>query len=47
MPLPKPHPTEERYNFIKRCMSDQKMKSEYPKEFQRLAVCSTQYKKNK
>lgn len=43
MPLPKPHKGEERDAFISRCMSDDIMKSEYPKEDQRAAVCIKQW----
>jgi len=40
MPIPKPNPGEHHDQFIVRCMSDEKMKSEYPNEKQRLAVCA-------
>jgi soluble P-type ATPase len=39
MPIPKPNKFEREDEFIKRCMSDEKMKSEYDQE-QRYAVCS-------
>ena len=45
MPLPKPTPTEEREQFIARCMRDETMKSEYPNNAQRLAVCAVQWRK--
>lgn len=39
MPIPKPTSNENEDNFISRCMSDDKMKEEYPDEDQRFAVC--------
>ena len=45
MPLPKITPTEDRQEFIKRCMNDVVMKSEYPNAKQRLAICAIQAKK--
>jgi len=46
MPIPKPNKGENEIDFISRCMSDEKMKSEYNEE-QRLAVCYTQLAKPK
>jgi hypothetical protein len=46
MPIPKPNTGENEIDFISRCMSDEKMKSEYNEE-QRLAVCYTQLAKLK
>lgn len=46
MPIPKPNTGENETDFISRCMSDEKMKSEYNEE-QRLAVCYTQLAKEK
>lgn len=43
MPIPKPRSNEEKKDFIQRCMSDDKMASEYTNTDQRLAVCSTSY----
>ena len=43
MPIPQPNPNEEKKDFIQRCMSDDKMASEYTNTDQRLAVCSTTY----
>ena len=43
MPIPTPTPNETENDFIERCMSDEKMKSEYPDEPQRYAVCVTQF----
>lgn len=45
MPLPNPKPTEEREEFLRRCMSDDIMKKEYPNNAQRLAVCAVQWRK--
>ncbi len=45
MPIPTPKPTEEKNEFIARCMSDEKMLTEFPDAAQRLAVCQTQLKK--
>lgn len=42
MPIPKPKPYERRNEFISRCMSDDKMKSEYSRD-KRLAVCSAAF----
>ena len=46
MPIPKPRSNEEKKDFIQRCMSDDKMASEYTNTDQRLAVCSTSYEEN-
>lgn len=46
MPIPKPRSNEEKKDFIQRCMSDDKMVSEYTNTDQRLAVCSTSYEEN-
>ena len=46
MPIPKPNSGEEKKDFIQRCVTDNKMKSEYPDIDQRLAVCSTSYEEN-
>ena len=43
MPIPTPTQNEPEDDFIQRCMSDEKMKSEYPDEAQRYAVCVTQF----
>ena len=39
MPVPKPKEKEVKEKFITRCMSDEKMKSEYSSSAQRYAVC--------
>ena len=43
MPIPKPRKDESKKDFIQRCVTDEKMKSEYTDIDQRLAVCSTSY----
>ena len=47
MPIPTPNKNEEKKDFIQRCMSDDKMVSEYENTEQRLAVCSTTYEEAK
>jgi len=48
MPIPKPRENEKKNKFIDRCMSDDKMNTEYPDNKQRLAVCNMSWKdKNK
>ncbi len=47
MPLVKPNNKEKREDFMSRCMSDDKSKSEYPDATQRLAVCSKQFENGK
>jgi hypothetical protein len=42
MPIPKPKPYERINDFLQRCMSDEKMVSEYPQE-QRAAVCRSAF----
>ena len=41
MPLPSKKDGEDRQQFVSRCMADPKMKEEYPKSGQRVAVCLT------
>lgn len=47
MPIPIPTTTEAKDEFIVRCMSDDKMSSEYPDTNQRYAVCIATYDENK
>lgn len=47
MPLPKPKDNEDKDSFLKRCMADETMTSEYPDEKQRYAVCLAQYQDKK
>lgn len=42
MPIPKPTSGESEADFLKRCMSDDKMISEYEQE-QRVAICRSSY----
>ena len=44
MPLPKPKKDEKQDDFIKRCMSNDTMKEEFPDNDQRLAVCFQKWK---
>ena len=39
MPIPNKKDKEDRDAFVSRCMSDEKMKSEYPDSKQRVAIC--------
>jgi hypothetical protein len=39
MPLPSKNKDEDKNAFVSRCMSDEKMKSEYPDQKQRTAIC--------
>jgi len=43
MPIPIPKASEEMDDFIARCMSDDIMKTEFPNEEQRLAICAVQW----
>jgi len=43
MPIPEPQTNETQDEFIERCMSDETMKSEFPDEKQRYAVCISQW----
>lgn len=43
MPIPKPQTDETQDDFMNRCMGDDVMKSEFPDNDQRLAVCSKTY----
>jgi len=47
MPLIKPRKGEPQNDFIGRCMSDSKIKGEFPDNKQRQAVCFSQFKKGK
>ena len=46
MPIPKPTTNETKSEFIQRCMTDDKIVSEFENTDQRLAVCSTSYEDN-
>lgn len=43
MPIPTPTKGEHRKDFVQRCITDEKMKSEYENIDQRLAVCSSAF----
>jgi len=45
MPIPKPKSGESQNDFLQRCMSDDKIISEYPQD-QRAAVCRSAYKEH-
>jgi hypothetical protein len=47
MPLPQKQEDESKSTFVSRCMSDDIMKKEFPKDKQRVAVCHSQYSKRK
>ncbi len=47
MPLPKPNKKEEKASFMSRCMGDETMKKEFPKNSQRVAVCLSQIRQLK
>ncbi len=47
MPIPIPNQGEKEKEFIQRCMTDDKMVSEYPDTDQRYTVCRTQIKGSK
>lgn len=47
MPLPRPHSSESRPEFLQRCMNSATMRSEFPDETQRYAVCISQLPKDK
>lgn len=42
MPIPQPSASESENEFISRCMSDEGMQKEFPRQQQRLAVCYEQ-----
>lgn len=44
MPIPQPRDEESRDEYVTRCMSNEVMKSEFPKTKQRVAVCMQIYK---
>lgn len=46
MPIPKPNDGESREDFMSRCMSNDKMQTEFGDVKQRAAVCSTSFKTN-
>lgn len=45
MPLPRPRKDESKNDFVSRCMGSPTMRSEFPKQAQRAAVCHAQFDK--
>lgn len=45
MPLPKPRSTENRDDFVNRCMGDTTMNNDFPQNGQRFAVCLAQWER--
>lgn len=45
MPLPKPKAGEKQADFVSRCMTNPTVRTEFPNEEQRLAVCYDIYRK--
>ncbi len=47
MPLPSPNKKQEKSDYISNCMGNNTMKSEFPKQSQRYAVCQSKWDKTK
>jgi len=47
MPIPKPEKNEKQADFIKRCVTDKVMETEYKKKDQRLAICYNQWRNHR
>jgi hypothetical protein len=47
MPIPQPNKRENKQEFVMRCMGDDTMIKEFPKQDQRLAVCSSTFEESK
>ncbi len=45
--MPKPNPNEKKTDYLQRCMSDDKMNSDFPDESQRYAVCNSYWQEDK
>ena len=45
--MPAPRPTEKKKQYLYRCMADPHMKSKYPRQDQRYAVCLVLWKEEK
>ena len=45
MPLPKPRPSENRDEFVSRCMGDTTMNNDFHATGQRFAVCLAQWER--
>jgi hypothetical protein len=44
MPMPTPHAGESRNDFVSRCMGDRVMRTDFPDQAQRAAVCNRQWR---
>ena len=44
MPMPTPHAGETRESFVSRCMGDRTMRTDFPNQDQRAAVCFRQWR---
>jgi len=47
MPIPVPRKTEDRTDYMLRCMADPVMIAEYSNQDQRRAICAVTFQKNK
>ena len=47
MPLPTPSKKQDKEDFMSGCMGNDTMKSEFPKQTQRYAVCQSKYERSK
>lgn len=47
MPLPSPKKEQNKDSFVSSCMGNDTMRSEFPKESQRYAVCQSKYRQSK
>ena len=47
MPLPKPNSGESESDFMSRCVSDDKVRAEFPNQDQRVAVCLGSFRSKK
>lgn len=47
MPIPTPHKTEKKSDFIARCASDSTMNKEYPDNKQKIAICFQKWEDRK
>jgi len=45
--MPTPNPGEKDSDFLGRCMGEDRMRSEFPKNDQRYAVCQSKLRKHK
>jgi len=47
MPIPTPEKDESNNEYVDRCMGDQVMRSEYPDQAQRAAVCQHKWREHR